>query len=93
MTRSDLLTDDDLATKRAPAKEPSRAWRNKWRANFHGRCMYCGHVSSPGEEFWGCITHPSRDVAETQAARCIELDFKDHGKRDEYLGAYPTDET
>lgn len=65
--------------------EPAKRWRNWFRATE--RCFCNGQIYSQGDKIPGRDTHPSRDLAETEAAvslsRCIWAY--------EYLGAYPVE--
>ena len=65
---ADLLTDDDLATKRAPVKEPSKRWRIWYvaLANCRGLNRTTGTVEyrREGERWLSAAVYPSREVAE-----------------------------
>ena len=92
----DLLTDDDLRTKREPLKEPAKTWLNWWRSpNTHcGHCVVCGQgqAYTKGEVFAShCGVHPSKDAAETRAMELLALQAKLGFEQDEYLGAYPVE--
>ena len=90
-----VLTDDDLRTERAPVKEPAKRWLNWWRMlvprlqpDPHGRGTPARGLVYPGVQL-----HPSRDVAETIAAKLLADDIGKHGYAlDENLGAYPEGE-
>lgn len=89
----DVLWDDELRTEREPAKEPPRRWRNWWRADaaWRKRCVVCGHVEpvAAGRIYSAhCSTHPSKDIAETVAARLYTNPR--YGRT--YLGAFPDEE-
>jgi len=86
----------ELDRVKAPAKEPAKAWRNKWRfmrAPKPGEfCHICGkssldHLADPLHDprvYWSCWVWPSKDTAETYAARHL-------GRGQDYLGAFPVD--
>jgi hypothetical protein len=74
------------------ATEPPKRWRNWWQASRDG-LVGCGKCNVTWSMAKGdtvgdhCWTHPSRDVAETVAAKHCESPFAL-----QYLGAYPEGE-
>jgi hypothetical protein len=73
---------------REPAKEPSKAWRNKWRIAHptpFDVCGFCGegHVAEAADEWWACATWPSKEIAESKAGEVTPADG------DSYIGAFP----
>lgn len=85
----DLLHDADFA--HAPAKEPSRAWRNLWRVDVAFPLNQNAFWHTPGER-WGAYIWPSKDIAESRAIRDIESWAK-QGYNDicTHLGAFPVE--
>lgn len=71
------------------AKEPSRAWRNKWRAV--GRFFNGDKLRLPGDVYWGARTWPSKEMAEQGAAISQADPNRASGCGEAiYLGAFPT---
>lgn len=86
MSNGELL---DLSTKRESA--PAKAWKNWWRSLTHSShtCLTCGYRGPLrcGEAYQNhCRVYPSKDVAESDAAKLP------HPSRI-YLGAYPEGES
>jgi hypothetical protein len=88
---SHLLTDDDLRTEREPLKEPAKAWRNWWIAVGY----FDDEIQSyaPGDVYPGIKLWPSKDVAESAAAKqAVDSDYASGDGLAEYLGALPEGE-
>lgn len=74
------------------AIEPPKRWKNWWMATNNGM-VECGVCGATWGMFQGesvadhCWTHPSRDVAETEA---LEHQANPHALG--YIGAYPEGE-
>lgn len=93
---SDLLTDRDLKTEGETAREPKKAWRNKWRVKGRmGVTVYqerdldgwlCAGVH------WGQMW-PSEDSARTAAQCILQAPWDDYRPGDEdhlvWLGTFP----
>jgi len=85
----ELLTDSDL--KRAPAKEPAKRWRNRWRVTVDQYCfddVGTGGPVTPVEwprgDHWGLNVYPSYDVAASVA--------REHQSPEMiWLGAFPVE--
>lgn len=94
MSGLDLLRDEDLAPEQERVEEPHKAWRNQWRAISWSRCARCGFTARAGETYWDCCdpVWPSRDAAETSAARQIAYQVTNEGRPlEEHLGAFKID--
>lgn len=85
LTDDECLTTEDLA--REPVKEPSKAWRNRWRSKGDGFDDW-GRFWRDGDICVSGCVYPSRDTAETDAARIIARDPRMRSEW-EYLGAFP----
>lgn len=87
----------DLAPKRAPVKEPARAWRNWWRASARFYGVISNRFREKGEAYASTLSYPSREVAEQRALDCLQRHVGEFGgplnrDNDFYLGAFPEGE-
>lgn len=93
------VTELERDTARREKKEPSKRWRNKWRA-MGGGVKGCGGSckgAARGEIFETPCCHDheswpafiSKEVAEQRAADDRDFDTERFGICDEYLGAFP----
>jgi len=72
---------------------PSKRWRNRWRAVTNIRETYAGgRRHKRGDEYWGLMVHPSKEIAEEFALKSICANVTDCGYAiKEYLGAFPVE--
>ena len=63
----------DITTRpqREKLARPSSKWRNKWQVLERFHSIESGLIREVGEIYWGRKVHPTQDIAETFAARCI----------------------
>lgn len=87
-----VLWDDELRTEREPAKEPSKRWRNWYRAKL--ACDVCAPNQTlsmePGGVFYGS-PHPSKEIAEQRAFDEMASNGE-NARAIEYRGAFPEGE-
>lgn len=87
------MVDLKEAPARQIAEQPPKRWRNRWRKVDHEDRPNFGVYYSIGDEFWGRRLWPSKDTAESAAARNIENNARRFGDNScEYLGAFEVDE-
>lgn len=81
------------APERETAKEPPKRWFN-WYAcgSLPGRLVGTHIWVNPGEAYRGTVAWPSKDVAESEAARWLERLPQYLAQGGKYLGAFPEGE-
>ena len=72
---------------------PKKGWRNKWLipSDAPPWAMASNRSVRPGDIVWGYYIWPSKDVAETYAARHARDNLRLGGWQPEYLGAFPVE--
>lgn len=76
-------------------REPAKRWRNRYLCVCHSTvCEVCGDEHRYGDVWESCCaSFPSKDAAETVAARELEREVREYGfVVDLYLGAFPDGE-
>jgi len=86
---TDLLQDDDLKTEGEVAREPAKAWKNKWRVFVPHICATANDEPRPPGIYWSPETYPSREIAEQKARDYLAYDGEVRVK--EHLGAFPVE--
>ena len=74
---------------------PPKKWRNRWRAREDIEEIYDEEsiIRISGEEWWGSLVHPTKEIAEHLAMKDLEYDKKILRVRLlEYLGAFPVED-
>ena len=88
----------ELAREGKTMREPPKRWRNWWRAiqvHYTGDSMTTANRWRPGDIYPSEKQYPSKDVAETQAAKKLELRGSNGGLGAgffEFVGAFPEGE-